>query len=268
MRLHSLLLLFLLGIVPLSAQITLGFGYELDGFDAETGINNYVRTYNSYMESVLDQPLHEMGRYSMGGLFGSLGYRMTNPGFTLGGLVTYGNSRHTNTSQLTIGLGQEHILRFNDVNFLFSGGPVLGKFLFLEGVIQIGLRNSTMEVATLYPDGSRSLSYEYDINGIYSTFTPCYEVGGSAGIRLGRMLISARITRALAIFEGDPELTGTSLIDFDVNRFRSDEFPRDFGKWVNDTLNYDENNAVFSRELRGTRIALSLEFFFGKPFRE
>ncbi|MBK7409641.1 MAG: hypothetical protein IPJ40_17300 [Saprospirales bacterium] len=169
----SLLLgcLLLFCAVPISAQFTLGVGYEIDGFDAETGINNFVRTYNGYFGNNLDEPLREMGRFSMNGLFGSAGYRMTSPGFTLGGIVTYGNSRYTNTSQLAIGLGQEHALRFNDLNFLFSGGPVLGKFLFLEGVLNIGLRHSTMEVATLYPDGSRSLSYEYDINGVYTTFT-------------------------------------------------------------------------------------------------
>lgn len=265
--LFSGFLLFL--TITLPAQLTLGFGYEIDGFDAETGLNNFARTYNDYMENILEEPLRQMGAFSMKGLYGSMGYRMTSPGFTLAANVAYGESHYTNTAQLTLGLGQEHDLRFSDVNFLFSGGPVFAKTIFLEGLINIGLRNSTLEVATLYPDGSRSLSYEYDINGVYTGFTPCYELGGSLGVRLGRILVSARITRAFPFLEGDPELANISTLqDADTNRFRSNDFPRDFGKWVDAVNYYDETNAVFANELRGTRIAVSVEFFLGKPFKK
>ncbi|MFZ2900568.1 MAG: hypothetical protein WA004_18185 [Saprospiraceae bacterium] len=253
----------------LPSQLTIGFGYEIDGFDADRDLNHYATTYNAYMGNALDKPLRQMGAFSMAGLYGSLGYRFTKPGFTFGATAGYGRSSFTNTSELNNNFAQEHILRFSDLNFLFSGGPVFAKMFFLEGVINIGFRTPTMEVATIYPDGSRSLSYEYDINGIYTGFTPCYELGGSLGIRLGRMLVSARVTRAFPVFEGDPELADiATLQDADTNRFRSNDFPRDFGQWVDSGTNYDPENAVRTNGLRGTRIALSVEFFFGKPFKE
>lgn len=260
--------LFFFAAASLPAQLTLGFGYEIDGFDADRDLNHYATTYNAYLGNALDKPLRQMGAFSMQGLYGSMGYRFTTPGFTMGATVGYGRSSFTNTSELNNNFAQEHILRFSDVNFLFSGGPAFAKMFFLEGVINIGLRTPTMEVATIYPDGSRSLSYEYDINGIYTGFTPCYELGGSLGIRLGRLLVSARVTRAFPFLEGDPELADiAALQDADTNRFRSNDFPRDFGQWVDSGTNYDPENAVRTNGLRGTRIALSVEFFLGKPFK-
>ncbi|MBK8556345.1 MAG: hypothetical protein IPL65_11515 [Lewinellaceae bacterium] len=151
------------------------------------------------------------------------------------------------------------------MNIMFSGGPLIGKTLMLEGLLNIGFRNSTLDVLTVYPDGSKSQGYEFDINGVYTTFTPCYEAGFAVGIRLGRIILNGRISRALNFLGNDRGEGATTLTDFDVNRYRYNEFPRDFKVWLDNNPNTVTENVVYSGELRGTRIAFGIDLLLFKP---
>ena len=249
--------------ISLRAQLTIGVGYELDGFDTE-GMNTFVSSYNDYFGSSATQPLKALGSFDLKGLQYSLGYRFLKPQWTFATTVTYGKSNHSFNSRVAGNFGQEHHLQFRDLNFIFSGGPVLAKNILLEGIFNIGFRNTTLDVLTVFPDGSRSQDYVFDINGVYTTFTPCYEAGLGLGFRLGHFILSGRITKAFNFPGSNLGSEGTELTDFDVNRYRSNSFPRDFGIWLNDSFGADQENVIYSDEFRGIRIGLSIEYIFIK----
>ena len=59
-----MILLAMLFAQALQAQITLGVGYEQDGFDRE-GLNSFIRSYNDYFGANIIEPLKEIKAFRL-----------------------------------------------------------------------------------------------------------------------------------------------------------------------------------------------------------
>jgi len=234
-----------------------GAGYAFNGFHTDN-LNNFVRTFNDYYSVGMQQAFTEYDLSTMNGFYVSMGWRLMKrhrSGFSGAVAYNYGYNSNTKRSVIWTGSGYDLNLEFYNHDFLFEGGYQVKGLFFIHALLGFSFRHTDMEVWSVYPDGSRSMGYEYDINGFYQTEAINIELGGSLGFRCWHFFFPIRISYGL------PFLPVGELIDFDANRWRSEYFPSDYNAWVNDPAGGNEQDyRVPDADFSGLRIQFGVEF--------
>lgn len=255
-------LFLILGLFPLMSfaqskgGLTVGVVYGLDRYKAED-LNTFVETFNQYYATYIKSK-YEAFPDALSMPLVRLGYRGTGVAGTklaLGFQYQFGHTNVIRTATLGSNVKNEMDLRMLNRDVVLEMG-FGGKRGFVNAVMQGQFRKTTMTYHTIYQDGSRSIGYEYDINGYYEVETPEIMAGLSTGLRLGkRMTIPIQVVFPVWLPGGD----FVNMTDYDTSRYRSNDFPREFDFWVKDRLGVDSGNALTEGGFRGMRITVGLE---------
>lgn len=240
------------------AQHHLVLGLSGTQHQIKTGeLNNFVSTFNDYYQANGFKPLSDF-KANMQGIGFSAGYRLTAPNsFSLAMLYMFSKNAQDNHTTLALKSGYELNYRAKNHDFIFELGYNIGGLVILNGVFGIGMRSNTMQVWKVYANGDKSLGYENDINGHYQTPSFTMDYGGSIGLKLWRFYIPVRVTYGSTMFGKNSE---SILTDFDTNRYRSNEFPKDYKLWLSSNTSYDETNSIGQNEFVGMKISVGVEF--------
>lgn len=260
---RAFLFLLLLPCLPgLRAQFahgpTVGFGYGINGINTEH-LNQFVNSWNTYYQVGMKQPLSEYSLATLNGFTFSVGYRYMKrhrSGFSAAFNYTYGYNSNTKRTVIWSNLGNDFNLEMYNHDFNFEGGYQIKGIVFLHALLGFSLRHVNMEAYTVYADGSRSMSTEYDINGFYQTDPNTVELGASIGARVWHFFIPFRISYGIPF-----NSNMLSLYDYNSNDWRAAEFPSDWGAWVSNTSGIpDDNNRIPENDFAGLRFHLGVEF--------
>ncbi len=148
------------------------------------------------------------------------------------------------------------VVKFSDIKVPFDFGYTYNGIITFFAASDFTFRDVQLAYWQYYPDGSKSLGNEFDINGVYTTNIPILFLGGGFALRFKNFLIPIRFTTGfeLANIERIP------ITDYDANRFRISDFPRDFAVYQNDPTGANTENVIYKDELRGTSISFGIRY--------
>lgn len=153
-----------------------------------SGINSFVSGFNDFWGSKLSAPYAQFTGTELSHPNFGLGIRFYSGekvGFAASSALLYGQSTYAHQSEWSTGVKNELAFKTRDAMWTFTMGLHFWKVLFTEFYLDANARFLDMEHATLYPDGSRSLSSEYKLNGFYTGLIASFDVGFQASVRLG-----------------------------------------------------------------------------------
>jgi hypothetical protein len=238
--------------------ITVGAGYSLNTFQTEN-MNKLVNSFNDYYQVGLKKPFAGYDLGSMQGFNINIGYRYMKretSGFSAYGGYMFGYSHNFNSVKIWNNTGYDMEMAFKCHDFLFEGGYQIKGKVFMHGFVGIGIRDIQVQMWKVYQDGSRSMGYEYDINGWYKTNSFSAQFGASLGFRVWHFFFPLRVGYEVPFFKDNT----LQLTDFDVNRFRSHNLPNDYSLWLVSNISNDDNNRIPENDFMGLRIHFGVEF--------
>ena len=223
-------------------------------------LNSFIHSFNDYFEAPNFVPFKDF-KGNMHSISGKVGYRyMPSEGLSFGIHYAFGKGKNSNHSTLAVKSGYELLHQIKRNDFWFEIGRSQ-RFFNLSGVLGINRASNTIQIWKVYANGDKSMGYEDDLNGNYMLDAYSLDIGGSLGINVWRFHVPIQVTYGLPFFT-----KGNVFVDHDTYRFRSNELPKDYGKWRQDYDKYDETNSIGNKELVGLRLQVGLEFMipFGK----
>lgn len=258
-------------LVAQSLKFSLGYGGSMDKANFEP-FNSFFTSFNTAAGANLKSPFALIPASSIvthgvrGGLF------LDDSKFhTRFFLQTRSNKSLTRGMTFASGLKNECIIEYKNNDFVFDVGYA-GKNILLTGTMVGQFRVLNVEYATIYQDGSRSLSYEYDLNGYYNLNASNILLGGTVAFRFGRVLIPVQILFPTQIV---PDLSEVTLLDYDVSRWRSSDFPKDYAAWSANKIPTTEAerlakeaNSINETDMLGMRVLVGVEVLLGKKHRK
>lgn len=241
------------------------------------GLNAFTSSFNDFWGNKLSSPYesYQSGDFTMPN-FG-IGGRLTaanKMGFTATLNMLYGKSTHTNSVTWSNNIQNELEHRLRDFRFNFSAGAVLLKTIILEGYLGSTFRKMTLNHYTVYPDGSKSMSQLYELNGQYTGTTVGFDYGVQAGIRIWRLYFYGRYTLPTRNF---PPAKGlVTMTDYPRVGSVGTQFPQDYQLYATNPAalaqkEVDTNDAYLKTDdYEGSRISFGVEFWIGslKGLRE
>lgn len=129
--------------------------------------------------------------------------------------------------------------------------------------VNVAVQATSLYLAYVYPDGSRSLGTERNLNGVYSDFSIAGGFGVSAGCRIiGPLGVSIGIDR-IGVYERRKASEYHQYIDLNnvKDLMTPDYIPRDMGMYVSDPYNSIENS--IGNDFRGWKFTAALTFSIG-----
>lgn len=171
------------------------------------------------------------------------------------GLYTH-RSVYKNDATIWNNYSNEMVVKFKDVKIPFDVGyTVKGMFTFF-GAMDVNFRDVQLAYWQYYPDGSKSVGNEFDINGVYTATSPVLNLGGGLTFTYKRILIPIRYTTGFALFN----IERIPITDYDANQFRISDFPRNFITYQNDPSGTNQENVIYKDELRGASISVGIRY--------
>jgi len=239
--------------------------YSVNTFETN-GMNQFVSTFNNFWGSKLSSPYQEFNgkEFSHMNYGGSL-YFLTpgDAGITMGSGFLIGKSRYNHSCIWTGGVQNELAFAVRDVMWTFNLGFHVKTRLFIEGYFDANIRKVEMEHATIYQDGSRSLSSEYKLNGFYNGRVSSLNYGAQLGLRFGNFLLYTRPSWAMAL-----EAFGKDLVtvqDYNSNNYPPNDFPADYELYATDPIAFvSQDKGVKIDDFEKFRIAFGIELLIGK----
>ncbi len=264
-----LIIIWLLAIDAKSQLALIGEYNQL--YTNVDGLNNFTSSFNDFWGNRLSEPYesYQSGDFTMPN-FG-IGGRISAAnmlGFTMSLNMLYGKSQHSKTVTWSNNIQNELEHNLRDFRFNFSGGFILLKTIFLEGYLGSTFRKMGLNHYTIYPDGSKSLSQLYELNGQYSGTTVAFDYGVQAGIRVWRLYVYGRYTfptknfppaKGLVTMSDDPRIGSVGT-----------QFPQDYALYATDPAalaqkEVDTNDAyIKTDDYEGNRFSIGVEFWIGK----
>lgn len=263
MAMRRYVLFFLLvSASPVFGQLTIHGEYSQAEIDV-AGLNGFVDSFNSFWGSKLSAPYesYEKTTFSMPN-FG-LGFRYSsagNVGFTANTHVLYGRKIDEHRATWATGVQNEVAIRLKDIRWNFSMGVHIKLRLFAEVFIGSTFRGISLKHYTIYPDGSRSISSEYKLNGLYRGNTSALDLGLQLSYRLGPFLVFGRVSNPMNGFPPGKDIV--SLTDANTANFPPNDFPTDFGLYATDPVAFAEQDlGLKTDDFEGKRLTIGLEFW-------
>lgn len=245
-------------------RLTAGFGYSLHGYHA-MNMNKFVNSFNTYYQVGMKKPFDNYQDYQFQGVQFNIGYRYlqfnkTSFSYYMG--YSFSHSEQGNSVKIHNNTGYDLETAFSCHDFSLEAGVQIKSRFYMHGLVGLGIRDIQAKMWKVYQDGSRSMGYEYDINGWYQTNSFSWQFGGTLGFRIWHFMIPIKVWYEVP-FTADNML---SLTDFDVNRYRNSELPNDYNQWLNSNVVKDENNRIPENDFMGLRIQAGIEFMI--PFKK
>lgn len=236
---------------------TVSMGYGFEKFNTDN-INHFINTYNEFYSLGIKSPLKPFDL--MHAFHFNAGFRYMprqKSSFSWGFWYQYSYAGDKTQSKLWNNAGNRFLLEFHSHDIMAEAGYNIKGKAFIHFLTGMLFRKIQLWSHTVYPDGSLSLANEYDINGYYQNSTNGFYVGGSVGARVWHFFFPLRI---FYTFPGFTDQLPT--IDYDLtNRFRQNEFPRDYQVFVNDISGTQfETNIIPQEDFLGLRVQLGVEF--------
>ena len=223
--------------------------------------NDFYRSYNDYYSQNLAQPWDTLSPAVFSHPNFGAGFRLApgeEAGIAGGLLITYGRSKHSQSSQFNNGITLKNDFIIRDLNVQTDWGFHWNQTVFLQGHMNARIRRPTAIMGYIYQDGSYSIGDEYDILGVYKTSTVTLDLGASLGVRLGRFFIPFSVIFPTNAFSDDGLLT---IMDFEKRQIRWNDLPRDYKTWADDPANIDlDNGFVRAQSFRAVRFTLGIEY--------
>ena len=259
--LHSTLLL---GQGIFSGGISLYGEYSSSQFETK-GINTFVNSFNNFWGEQLSTPLTEFKGNEFSHPNIGIGFRVISRGkmgFSGSTAFMYGKTKYSTTNQWSTQVENEMLFKVRDLQWTVNAGLHFGNLFYLEAYSGAHIRRLFMEYATVYPDGSRSLSSEYKLNGLYSGNVSTFDVGVQAGFRIKFVMLYARLTKPLSNFPTGKGLI--SLDDYDNVNYPPSEFPTDYEIYATDPIQFvEEDLGLKTDDFEGMRLSIGIELIFG-----
>ena len=263
------LVFILVGICCLSlpsfGQITIQVEYNRAAIDA-SGLNGFVDSFNEFWGSQLASPYESYDQYSFSMPNVGLGYRFIageKAGFTANTHVLYGQKEDTHASTWTTGVQNEVNTRLRDIRWNFSMGIHWKSLLFVEGFFGSTFRSISLKHYTIYPDGSRSLSSEYKLNGLYRGTTTAIDLGFQVSLKLGPLLLFGRISNPMNNFPPAKDIV--ALSDANTVNFPPNDFPTNYAVWATEPIRFvEEDLGLKTDSFEGRRMTIGLELLLAK----
>lgn len=238
--------------------------YGINSFDTR-GINDFVDSYNDFWGSKLSSPYARFSGKELSHANFGAGLRLvsgTKVGFTGHTAFLLGFGQHQQVAEWENGVQNELGFKVRDWQWTFSSGVHLWNTVFLEGYTGAHIRRIRMTHTTIYQDGSRSLSSEYKLNGLYNGSVSSFDVGFQAGIRIKPVMLFAKVVWPLENFPPGKDLV--SLLDEDSPNFPPTDFPSDYPSYATDVIGFvEEDRGLKTDDFEGMRIVFGVEFIFG-----
>lgn len=236
---------------------TLHVGYQASGINPGD-LNTFAETFNAHYAGVIPVPLKSYSALPAHGFNAGVGYRLFNrerTGFSAYLGYAYAQAMHKNRAVFQNNLGYEFGLKLRDHYVHFEAGAGIKGRVFINACASFILRKTTMRSQTVYQDGTKSVGNEYDINGIYTGTTNAIAPGISVGGRIWHFFITGRALYSLPLFKSPLYLT-----DYSVLRYRSHDFPKDYGVFNTDVTGMDQENGLSANGFNGVVLQINLEF--------
>lgn len=238
--------------------------YSSSKFDTK-GMNGFVNSFNEFWGNKLSQPYQTFSGDELSHPYFGVGFRVISQGkmgFTASTAFLFGNKKYEHTAGWENGVGNELGFKIRDLSWTVTLGMHFNNLIYLEGFFDAHARKLEMAHTTIYQDGSRSLSSEYKLNGLYSGKIASSNVGIQAGLRLWSFLLYVKPTWALKNFPPGKDLV--TLDDYTNVNYPPSDFPSDYNLYATDPLQYvEENLGVKTDDFEGFRLAIGVEFILG-----
>ncbi len=256
---------FCVAQVHFSPGISIISEYSINQFDA-AGMNGFVNSFNTFWGNRLERPYQEFSGKEFSHLNFGLGFRIISTGkigYTASSSFLYGRKKYIHDPVIWDG-GVENELNFRvrDLQWTFTNGIHIKNLIYLESYVDANFRRIRLKHYTVYQDGSKSLSSEYKINGLYTGTVASFDVGFQVGVRVKSFLLYLKPSWALKNF---PPAKGlVSLSDYDSNNFPPTDFPSDYIIYGTDPIQFVQNDlGVKTDDFEGFRLAIGLEYILG-----
>lgn len=259
---HFLILVITSVCIKVQAQFFIAphIFYHKEGIKP-VGLNSFMDSYNSYYSVGMKDPFDHFGSLPSWGM----GYGVDLINWNLGGGGIYFRSgiliSHAKTSssaKIWNNYSNEIILKMNDWRVPFDFGVNIKGVASLFLASDFTFRKTELEMWTIYPDGSRSIGNEFDINGVYTALHPIFNLGVGAAFRVWKLTIPVRLTYGFNLFNE----VRVPLTDYDANEYRSNDFPRDFSLWLNSLVGANPENVVYKDEITGMHFSIGIKYLF------
>ncbi|MBI1226536.1 MAG: hypothetical protein GC192_14980 [Bacteroidetes bacterium] len=247
-----------------SAGFSLITEYSYSSFDTK-GMNGFVNTFNEFWGQKLSKPYSEFSGHEFSHPKFGIGFRFLtqgNAGFTASTAFLYGRKKYQHSATWANDVQNELDFKVRDLSWTVTTGMHIRNAIFLEVFFDANGRKLEMAHATIYQDGSKSLSSEYKLNGLYTGKIASSDIGLQLGFRLGPILLYCKPTWALKNFPPGKDLV--TLDDYTNVNYPPTDFPSDYRKYTTDPLGYVEQNlGVKTDDFEGFRLAFGAELIFG-----
>lgn len=173
-----------------------------------------------------------------------------------------GRGTYKNEAIWSNGVKNELLFNVQDVMWTATMGFHIKRRLFIDGYFDANIRKLTLEHATIYQDGSRSLSSEYKLNGFYNGTVTSIDLGVQTGLRFGQFFFYLKPSWAMSL-----EAFGKDLItvqDYNSNAYPPNDFPADYAVYATDPIGFVEQDlGVKIDDFEGVRFSVGVEFLIG-----
>ena len=261
-RLYLIIIVVFLGFgTRAKAQMVLIAEYNNAEINT-TGLNGFVNSFNGFWGNKLSSPYeeYEASTFSMPNY--GLGFRFSSEdsgfGFTASTHALYGRKSDSHTAKWQTNVVNDLTTRLRDIRWNLTLGAHYNNLIFLEGFMGGTFRKISMRHYTEYPDGSRSLSTEYKLNGLYTGTTTAIDLGIQASIKISRFMVYVRYTNPMKNFP--PAKNLVALIDYNSTNFPPTDFPADYRIYATDPIAFVEQDLGLKTDnFEGKRLTLGSE---------
>ncbi len=267
-----LLLIFALIIqypVVLRAQtgLKLCAEYSLNQFETQ-GMNQFVETFSAFWGTKISTPYQsftgkELSHPNFGVSFYKAYGEAGESGFSLGTGILAGRGKYRNEAVWSNGVKNELFITARDIMWTANLGFHIKHRIYIDGYIDANIRKVEMEHATIYQDGSRSLSSEYKLNGFYNGTVTSLDYGLQAGIRIQKFFLYIKPSWAMAL-----EAFGKDLItiqDYNSNNYPPNDFPANYEVYATDPFSFvSQDLGVKIDDFEKFRLAIGIEYLIGR----
>ncbi|MEO1807791.1 MAG: hypothetical protein AAFU33_23450 [Bacteroidota bacterium] len=263
-------LVWLLSISVTQAQLEgegaifyLSADYDITQADPSQ-INSFYTSFNDYWGNKLSVPYDTFGTTDFRHPNFGAGFRFftgKKVGFSFNFFISGGRGRYIQTATWVNNLQNETAIRFRDTNFGTALGINFRKKVFLDLHLTGYVRTIDLTHTTIYQDGSRSITSEYKLNGVYTGVETLMQWGPMVTINLGGANIFARWSIGTnLLFQDSAGLL--ALLEEDSHFFPPTDLPQDYRLWAEEPVEFLEKDlGVKTSSFGGGRVVFGLEFF-------
>ena len=261
-----ILIVFQTSVLRSQGGLKLIAEYSLNQFET-AGMNQFVQTFTEFWGQKISTPYQtysgtELSHPNFGASFYGIFGEDKHSGVTMGTGILAGRASHRNETIWANGVKNELLFNARDFMWTATLGFHIRHRLFIDGYMDANVRKLTLEHATIYQDGSRSLSSEYKLNGFYNGRVTSLDFGVQAGLRLGSFFVYARPSWAATL-----EAFGKDLItvqDYNSNNYPPNDFPTDYGVYATDPVGFvAQDLGVKIDDFEKFRLAFGVEYLLG-----